>query len=86
VIAPGSGEKRDLTLAEIMKIVKDDGGPSLLNEVIICGGHVKWQREETHEEALARVARNEESDARGRQGRYDLYLRLKAEFEGEEEQ
>lgn len=86
LIAPGSAEStntRDLTLSEVLSIVKDEG-ISLLSEVTFVGGHVKWKRPETADEASARAERNSERDKSSREARYNAYLRLKEEFGGEQ--
>lgn len=79
LIVPG-GRDAGIPLSEVLKIVKDEG-VSLLNEVILVGGHVKWSRLETPEEAVARSKRFAEKEKKAREGRYNYYLKLKAEFE-----
>jgi len=69
-----------ITLSEVLKIMKDNG-VNLLNEVRFVGGHLKWQVEETAEEAAARAARVQKREDEDRRRRYDYYLKLKAEFE-----
>lgn len=69
-----------ITVSELVRIVKQDAPNVYLSDIRLVGGHAKWERLETADEAAARATRFVEREQYVREGRYKAYLKMKEEF------